>query len=565
MRPCRRSSCRRGSRRAAIVAAAVLSLATRAVGQATTRVSVDSSGAEGDGGAWTASISADGRFVAFNSTSRHLVAGDGNDRSDVFVHDRLLGTTERVSVDSNGVEGDSDSYGPSISADGRFVAFTSIATNLVGNDGNGYPDVFVRDRASGTTERISVDPAGGDGDLGSSRSSISADGNYVAFESFASNLVAGDANHWPDVFVRDRAAGTSRIVSVDSAGAQGDGYSWSASISADGLVVAFESQARNLVAGETNTHWDVFVHDVTTGITERVSSSSSGGESDAECRRPSISGDGRFVAFHADASNLVSNDSNDATDVFVRDRANATTERASEGPDGLEANGASLGASISADGAAVAFQSYASNLLVADTNGKSDVFVRDRATGVVQRVSVDSAGADGDDDSEAPSISADGWLAAFGSYARNLVANDGNSDADIFVHERRGIHASWTNYGSGFPGTKGVPPLAPEADPVLGTAITVDVGNSAGVFTVGLLFVGLQRAQVHSGWGGDLLLVPSITLVIGLAPSGASLDGELPLDEELCGLAIDLQAIELDRGAAKGVSFTPGLELLLGH
>ncbi len=227
--------------------------------------------------------------------------------------------------------------------------------------------------------------------------------------------------------------------------------------------------------------------------------------------------------------------------------------------------GASHSPSISADGQIVAFISFASNFVAGDRNGFPDVFVHERSTGLTERVSVDSSGAEGNKESRSPSISADGQIVAFDSAASNLVTGDTNVSIDVFAHDRCALDATWTNYGSGFPGTYGVPSFTSRADPVLGATLTLDLANSYGASSSGLLFVGFQRAQIHSSWGGDLLVVPVFTLLIGLPPGGTSISGGISIDDDLCGFTIDLQAIELDPGAAKGVSFTPGLELLLGH
>ncbi len=228
----------------------------------TERVSVDSTGAEGNGYSTFPSISADGRFVAFQSQASNLVAGDSpNGFEDIFVHDRQNATTERVSLDSSGAEADSNSEWCAISGDGRCVAFHSDATNLVVGDTNGLLDVFVHDRQSGMTERVSVDPIGAQGNMASVRPAISADGRFVSFDSEGSNLVAGDSNGFEDTFVRDRQLGSTERVSVDAAGAEGNSLSENPSISSDGRFVAFDSDASNLVAGDTNTSYDVLVRD----------------------------------------------------------------------------------------------------------------------------------------------------------------------------------------------------------------------------------------------------------------------------------------------------------------
>src|SRR5438034_1099294 len=245
--------------------------------QTTERVSVASGGTtEGNDTSLGSALSADGRFVAFTSAAPDLVAGDTNGVSDVFVHDRQTGATERVSVDSAGTQGNGESTDVALSADGRFVAFTSAAPDLVTGDTNGVADVFVHDRQTGTTERVSVDSAGTQANGAGTGVALSADGRFVAFTSAAPDLVAGDTNGAADVFVHDRQTGRTERVSVDSAGTQANGASCGGALSADGRFVAFASAAPDLVAGDTNGAADVFVHDRQTGTTERVSVDSAG-------------------------------------------------------------------------------------------------------------------------------------------------------------------------------------------------------------------------------------------------------------------------------------------------
>ena len=306
---------------------------------ATTRVSVDSAGRQGNGSSSqysSPSLSADGRYVAFVSEASNLVPGDTNHFRDVFVHDRQTGATTRVSVNSAGGQGDASSYqlgsaSPSISADGRYVAFVSEASNLVAGDTNDTEDVFVHDRQTGATTRVSVNNAGWEGNGASSGSSISADGRYVAFGSVASNLVRGDTNAAGDIFVHDRQTGATTRVSVDSAGAQAFGGSAEdSSISADGRYVAFLSDASNLVAGDTNEGTDIFVHDRQTGVTTGISMDGQGHSSSTRYPRPSMSANGRYVAFDSYASNLVAGDTNYGMDIFVHDRLTTLLEGPTE-------------------------------------------------------------------------------------------------------------------------------------------------------------------------------------------------------------------------------------------
>lgn len=304
----------------------------------------------------------------------------------------MPGTTTRASVATGGTEANNPSELPSVSADGRFVSFFSGASNLVAGDTNGNPDVFVRNLADGTIERISVATDGTQAAGSSDYSSISADGRFVAFYSTATNLVNGDTNATSDIFVRDRQTNTTTRVSVADNGTQGNGSSDTPSISADGRFVAFSSTASNLVSNDTNGLLDVFVHDRQSKTTERVSVPSAGGQANGVSAWPSISADGRFVAFLSSASNLVSGDTNGFDDVFVRDRQTGTTGLISKGLGGAAANGSSNSPSISADGRYVAFSSLASNLVSGDTNGGTDVFVYDRQTAAIILASVAADG-----------------------------------------------------------------------------------------------------------------------------------------------------------------------------
>jgi Tol biopolymer transport system component len=475
-----------------------------------------------------------------------------------------------VSVDSSGAQAGGGGE-PAISADGRFVAFASGATDLVAGDTNGAPDIFVRDRSTGTTERVSVDSTGAEADNFSDLPTITPDGRFVAFMSFADNLVPGDTNQAGDVFVHDRSTRITERVSVDSTGAEGDDNSSSLalpSISADGMVIAFHSYARNLVTGDTNGSQDVFVHDRSTGITERVSVDSNGTQGNNQSYFPALSSDGGLVAFISGASNLVASDTNRSFDVFVHDRTTGGTERVSVSSTGAQGDDSSYFPALTPDGRFVTFFSGATKLVAGDTNGFFDVFVRDRVAGTTERVSVDSAGVQGNGDCgplDFLSISADGQTVAFSSDATNLVTADTNGCTDVFVHQKCSTPASWSNYGYGFPGTNGVPSFTCQQNPVFGTTITLDVSNSYAHPTVGVVFVGFQRTSLHSNWGGDLLVAPTLTLFVTFSYGGDSFTGTIPDDRTLCGLAIDLQAIEADPGAAHGVSFTPGLELVLGR
>ncbi|MEG4579135.1 calcium-binding protein [Microcoleus sp. MON1_C5] len=456
-------------------------------------VSVNSAGDRAIGDSDLPSISADGRFVAFASDASNLVPGDTNNSKDIFVRDILTNTTIGVSVDSTGNPGNNFFSGrPSISADGRFVAFESVASNLVPGDTNGYIHVFVRDLSTNTTTRISVDSAGNQGNRGSLDPSISANGRFVAFTSVATNLVPGDTNNSLDIFVRDLSTNTTTGVSVDSAGNQANGSSLDPSISADGRFVAFSSNAANLVPGDTNNNYDIFVRDLSNNTTTLVSVSSNGARANGFSSLSSISANGRFVAFSSDAANLVPGDTNNNYDVFVRDLLTNTTTRVSVSSSGEQGFGDSISPSISADGRFVAFSSSAANLVPGDTNNGADIFVRDLSTNTTTRVSVDSAGNQGNDTSFSTSISADGGRVAFSSDASNLVPGDTNNREDIFVADLTNTPGGINNSPSGINGTNG-------NDNLTGTNGSDNINGFDGDDTL----TGLRSNDILVGGGGS--------------------------------------------------------------
>lgn len=405
------------------------------------RVSLTDDDTQANGFSDWPTMSTDGRYVAFNSDASNLVPGDTNNVADAFVRDTQTGVTKRISVSTSGVQGNAPSHDTVISADGRYVSFLSLATNLTphADTVNSY-DIFLHDLQTGTTSAVSIAM---DNKLGTSgrnayHQTLSADGRYVAFNTSRGNIVPGDTNLTSDIFVRDMQAGITTRVSVGPNNLQSNGDSFYTNMSLDGRYIAFHSSASNLVAGDTNGKIDAFVYDRQSGTTTRVSLASGGVQSqNGDSLYPSISADGRFVAIRSLANNLVPGDTNSVWDIFVHDRQTGVTSLASAPVAGGFANGDSFKPSISGDGRYVAFDSIATNLVSGDTNAGRDIFLRDMTAGTTVRVSVSSSGAQGvGGDALYPTVSLNSQYIAFSSYANNLVAGDTNNTADIFIYEQ---------------------------------------------------------------------------------------------------------------------------------
>ncbi len=376
-------------------------------------------GVGGDDGSFDPAISADGRYTAFESDADNL-DGDSNDSfRDIFVRDHVTGTTALVSraTTAAGVAGDGDSINPAISADGRYVAFESDADNLDGDSNDSFSDIFVRDTTANTTTLVSRDTgvAGAAGNGGSTDPSISPDGGHVAFQSFATNLSGDDGDMINDIFVRDLEANTTAFVSrgTGSPGPAGNNNSTLPSISTDGRYIAFESFATNLAASN-NSVFEVFVRDTVTNTTRLISRDDGvgGAPGDGQSVRASISEDGHYVAFDSDAGNWEADSDDAATDVFVRDTVANTTTLVSRatGPTGTVGDDDSTFASITADGRHIAFNSDADALDLESDDAFTDVFVRDTVASTTTLASraTGAAGAVADESSLLPAISADG-------------------------------------------------------------------------------------------------------------------------------------------------------------
>ena len=452
--------------------------------------------ASGNGYSDNPSTSSDGRYTVFASDASNLVSGDTNGTRDIFLFDNQTNTTRRLNLSRQGEQTNGPSNRPVISADGRYVAFESTATNLILGDTNGFSDIFVVDVITGAIDMLSLDASGTRANNSNFRPSISSTGRYVSFESSATNLVSsGTSVGVSHIYVRDRdvsGSGTfdttgnisTVLVSQSSDGTAANGNSLQSVLSADGRYIAFASDATNLVSSDTNAVRDIFLRDRTGGTTTCVSVATGGTQATGgDSRTPSLSSDGRYIAFASSATNLASGDTNGVSDIFVHDRTTTTTQRISVSTSGTEAvdpsaTGFKLGSinpSISSTGRYVAFASLANNLTAGDSAGQKqnldandalDVFVRDRdvsasgtydtsgnvATTMVsvnkfglQTLSILNTQSTASSDIF-PSISADGRWVAFPSDAENvsglshtvtnLISIDNNNTRDVFLFDR---------------------------------------------------------------------------------------------------------------------------------
>jgi len=386
----------------------------------------------------TASISADGRFVAFEADATNIVPDDTNGAQDIFVRDREAGVTVRVSVASDGAEANGWSHEPSISGDGRYIEFSSSASNLVPDDTNDIQDIFIHDMQTGTTKRVSVATDGTEANGKSNDAEISLTGRYVVFTSHATNL-GGDSGSY-DIFVHDLQTAETSLVTDNSINAAGWGYR--ASISADGRFVSYQRGIGTCTLPFTDPD-NVFVIDRLTNTEELVSSER--GTTPDPCfsggNYASISANGRYVVFMSAGSSVFPGNPNNTADIFVHDRETGLIEQVSVGPNGEQANAGCwpwlYGPSISADGRFVAFQCPASNFVPGDAPNHDDIFVRDLKRGVTEHISVSSDGFHGDRHSQSPRISADGRSVVFMSDATNFLGPDNPFfPRNLWVRER---------------------------------------------------------------------------------------------------------------------------------
>ena len=389
----------------------------------------------------TASVSGDGTRVAFISRAVNLVRPDANgtDR-DMFLFERRTHKVSLVSVSSAGVQCHGETFTGAISEDGRSVAIESACDNLVAGDSNQQPDIFVRDLVHGTTERVSLTSSGQQIPNGATLGGISSTGRYVVFNAIGDGVVPGDTSAFPDVFLRDRQAGTTTLVSTTPGGQSPAGQSVAGGVSADGRYVVFTSYASDVVPGDTNRHQDAFLRDMQTRVTTRLNVGPGGVQADGGGSAGAISSDGRQILFFAEATLLKGGRSRRSA-AFLRDRVTGTTIDATVGTRGYDSNQGIIRASMSPNGRFVAFDSLSTDVVPGDTNRKADVFLRDMHAGTTERVSLTASGGEARGSSFLTfgpgfAISRDGRIAVFDSSADNLVPTDPNYRRDVFARVR---------------------------------------------------------------------------------------------------------------------------------
>jgi len=533
--------------------------ASPALAQSTARISVGIGGAELRSGAVWAELSGNGRYAAFVSDDPNIVPGDTNGTADVFVRDLATGVVRRASTTAAGVEPNNACFAPKLSDDGRYVAFSSWASNLAASDANGIDtDVFVKDMQTGALDHVSINNQGAGGNGISAYHDLSGDGRFVTFYSYSTNFVANDNNNQPDTFLFDRVSRRIQCLSVDPATGQ-TASGGQAAISFDGRIVAFETVPQ--VVGRTGISSTVAVFDRRSGTMTPANLDAQGQILWADS--PLVSADGSSVVFHSRFS-FDAADTDASEDAFLYDVTSRRIELVTPPPSSAPANADSCYAtSLSASGRHVSFVTRAA-YDAQDTNGVEDAFVYDRLLGTVERLSVGDNGQTGDDRSTVSILSGNGARTVFLSLATNLVSNDTNNAPDVFFRERC-VAASTRLYGQGLAGAGGVVPgIAMLNPPQIGTTTVLAIANPSGSATAGLLLAGPSPASVQTPLLGTLLVQPSVVGALAVPVPALTLALPIPSDFDLCGTSVYLQAVLIDAAAPRGVSFTRGLEAVIG-
>lgn len=570
----------------AVSYATVLAQIASGEGGRTTLISVDPNGVPVNRASITSSISGDGRHVAFLSYSPLHVTNDTNGYEDVFVRDTLLGTTVRVSVDSNGVEANERSLAPEISGNGRYVTFISFATNLVAGDVNGVEDVFRHDLITGETILVSVSSAGAQQNAGfvDEQVAISDDGDRIVFASEATNLVPLQVTGSRQVYLREVTSGTTRLVSMRPPLTVGNGLSHRVELSANGTYVTFKSHATNLVIGDTNQSADIYLADLATNTVERVSLGDQGQQLQGDSLESSLSGDGRFVAFSSDANNVVPNDNNFSPDVFLRDRATGVTRLVSRGALGAPANGLSDAPVICDDGTHILYRTRATDAYPGDSNGSIMDLVLLRLAGAqTEVVNVSTAGRVPQSHSGKGDVSRGGTVVSFDhADGQRLAYGVTGMESHVFVRDRT---VSWplTYCPAGVNSIGCLTALSIAGTPSM-SAGSGFVLSAAGVLnqqTVAL-FYSLSGSQEYPLYAGTICLAQPwvlgpVTGTGGTGSAGTNCTGAFALDVNsylasggaagvLAGTAVWAQAIHRDPGfgPSRGAVLTDAVVFRIG-
>ena len=540
----------------------VLFLIGRASGDGPSLVSVSSRGEQASNLSLDSSISRDGRFVAFSSFASDLTPNDRNQTYDVFVHDRLTLTTSLESKNSSGVQGDLMSKDASISGNGRFLVFGSSASNM----GSAAPlaySIYLRDLVLRQTTMVSVSSAGVPANRPCSNASVSDDGRYVVFQSQADNLVAASLPPGDHVFVRDVVLATTELLDQAPSGLPGNSTATYPRIASGGRYIVFQSHSSNLVTPDLNGFGDVFIHDLVNQRTSLVSLSTSGSQGNSSSGIPYVSSDGRFVAFASSANNLVNGDTNGTVDVFVVDTAVPSIVRASITASGVQGDLVSSCRGVSDDGRYVVFDTASTTFFPALQNGFGQIYRKDLLSGVLEIVSVDGQGVLGNRGSTNSSLSGSGAVVSFHSPASNLVQNDMNGFIDVFAIDA-GCPGCIEPYGASCGST--IHPL------LLSAAGCANAGEAIGLWVKNglpnvpaVIVFGQRRAQVPLGAGCVFLLgnpfgSPAPTLLLGATGDGLIV---LSIPPAASPAVVTAQAFSWDAPSPLGISVSNGLEITL--
>lgn len=482
-------------------------------------------------------VSDDGRYVIYSTYADNLVPGDVGGWSDVFRTDMTTGRTERVSVSASGVEGDQPSYESWLSSDGRYVLMQSYASNIIPGLNNTTQVVIWKDVVTGAVELESMTSSGNAPNADSSGASMSQDMRYVVFASEASDIVPGDVNMASDVFLRDRTLGTTIRIS-NSPGQVVDTASNDPGISRDGRFVVFASRASDLVPGDTNGVADVFLYEIATGLVSQVSRPSLTTQGNAESFAPSISADGRYIAFRTFANNFIATDSNDEDDILVLDRQTGIFELASVSAAGVQNNALIYNAEISADGRYVVFNTPASNLVSGDANANPNTFLRDRVLGTTECIDVGPDGLPvGFGGDNFGGLSANGRFVAFRCLDASITVNPATSPSGmVLLRDRVGCESTIATYCTAPPTSHGcLPSIAGSGTPsaTAGAGFTISVSGVEGQ-SPGICFYGISGpSAIPFGGGASVLCVKSPLQRTPVQNSGGTVglcDGHFAID-----------------------------------